>query len=95
MLKRLLGDPNVRKLKRYQPDIKEINLLEEEIQVLSDEELAGKTVEFRQRLENGEDIEDILTEAFAVVRLGPASLRCAATRGHGAPRWANCRNENR
>jgi preprotein translocase subunit SecA len=68
MLKKLLGDPNARKLKRYQPDIKEINLLEEEIQVLSDKELAAKTVEFRQRLKNGEDTDDILTEAFAVVR---------------------------
>ena len=68
MLKRLLGDPNARKLKRYQPDVKEINLLEEDMQALSDDELAGKTVEFRQRLEKGEDIEDLLTEAFAVVR---------------------------
>ncbi len=68
MLKRLLGDPNARKLKRYQPDVKEINLLEEDMQALSDDELAGKTAEFRQRLENSEDIEDILTEAFAVVR---------------------------
>ncbi|MEL6813341.1 MAG: preprotein translocase subunit SecA [Cyanobacteria bacterium J06598_3] len=68
MLKKLLGDPNARKLKRYQPDIKEINLLDEEMQALSDEELTGKTAEFRQRLENGEDTDDILTEAFAVVR---------------------------
>ncbi|MGB3292371.1 MAG: preprotein translocase subunit SecA [Phormidesmis sp.] len=68
MLKRLLGDPNTRKLKRYQPDIKEINLLEEDMQALSDAELTGKTAEFRQRLEAGEDLDDILTEAFAVVR---------------------------
>ncbi|MGC1307265.1 MAG: preprotein translocase subunit SecA [Phormidesmis sp.] len=68
MLKRLLGDPNARKLKRYQPDVKEINLLEEEVQALSDEELTGKTAEFRQRLTAGEDVDDILTEAFAVVR---------------------------
>ena len=68
MLKKFLGDPNTRKLKRYQPDIKEVNLLEEEMQALSDEELTGKTAEFRQRLENGEDTDDILTEAFAVVR---------------------------
>ncbi len=68
MLKRLLGDPNTRKLKRYQPDIKEVNLLEEEMRALSDDELAGKTIEFKQRLENGEDTDDILTEAFAVVR---------------------------
>ncbi|MEM8502675.1 MAG: preprotein translocase subunit SecA [Cyanobacteria bacterium P01_D01_bin.1] len=68
MLRRLLGDPNTRKLKRYQPDIKEVNLLEDEMRALSDEDLAGKTTEFRQRLESGEDTDDILTEAFAVVR---------------------------
>ena len=68
MLKTLLGDPNARKLKKYKNDIVEINLLEEEIQVLSDEQLTGKTAEFRQRLEKGESLEDILPEAFAVVR---------------------------
>ncbi|MGM3306810.1 preprotein translocase subunit SecA [Anabaena sp. WFMT] len=68
MLKLLLGDPNARKLKKYQPYITEINLLEEEIQPLSDEELKGKTVEFKQRLAQGETLDDILPEAFAVVR---------------------------
>jgi preprotein translocase subunit SecA len=68
MLKKLLGDPNARKLKKYQPEVKEISLLEEDIQGLSDEQLAGKTAEFKQRLENGEDLDDLLTEAFAVVR---------------------------
>ncbi|MEM9818007.1 MAG: preprotein translocase subunit SecA [Cyanobacteria bacterium P01_D01_bin.6] len=68
MLKALLGDPNARKLKRYKPDVVEINLLEEEIQPLSDAALAAKTDEFRQRLAKGESLDDILTEAFAVVR---------------------------
>ena len=68
MLKRLLGDPNARKLKRYQPDVKEIALLAEEIAALSDDELRGKTDEFRNRLKDGEDLDDLLTEAFAVVR---------------------------
>ncbi|MEO1094195.1 MAG: preprotein translocase subunit SecA [Cyanobacteria bacterium J06638_28] len=68
MLKALLGDPNARKLKRYKPDVVEINLLEEDIQPLSDEELAAKTGEFRQRIEAGESLDDILPEAFAVVR---------------------------
>ncbi|MEO0431356.1 MAG: preprotein translocase subunit SecA [Cyanobacteria bacterium J06656_5] len=68
MLKRLLGDPNARKLKRYQPDVKEIALLEKDIQALSDDELRGKTAEFRKRLEEDEDLDDLLTEAFAVVR---------------------------
>ena len=68
MLKNLLGDPNARKLKKYKNDIVEVNLLEQEIQVLSDEQLTGKTEEFRQRLKQGETLKDILPEAYAVVR---------------------------
>ncbi|WP_414517627.1 preprotein translocase subunit SecA [Nostoc sp. PCC 9305] len=68
MLKLLLGDPNARKLKKYQPSVTEINLLEEEIKVLSDDELKSKTVEFKQRLAKGETLDDILPEAYAVVR---------------------------
>ena len=68
MLKLLLGDPNARKLKKYQPYISEINLLDEEIQALCDEDLKGKTAEFQQRLGKGETLDDILPEAFAVVR---------------------------
>ncbi len=68
MLKLLLGDPNARKLKKYQPSVTEINLLEEDIKSLSDDELKGKTVEFKQRLAKGETLDDILPEAYAVVR---------------------------
>lgn len=75
MLKNLLGDPNARKLKKYQPYVAEVNILEEDIQVLSDEQLKGKTAEFRQRLEKAtsdkerEDLlDELLPEAFAVVR---------------------------
>jgi preprotein translocase subunit SecA len=68
MLKTLLGDPNARKLKKYRPDVVEINLLEEEIQQLTDEALAAKTAQFKQRLEQGEGLDDLLPEAFAVVR---------------------------
>lgn len=75
MLKTLLGDPNARKLRKYQPYVVDINVLEEEIQALSDEELKGKTSEFKQRLakvksvsEEKELLEEILPEAFAVVR---------------------------
>ncbi|QFS45916.1 secA, preprotein translocase subunit SecA [Nostoc sphaeroides CCNUC1] len=63
-----MGDPNARKLKKYQPSVTEINLLEEEIKVLSDEELKGKTVEFKQRFAKGETLDDLLPEAYAVVR---------------------------
>ncbi|AFY33144.1 preprotein translocase subunit SecA [Calothrix sp. PCC 7507] len=68
MLKTLLGDPNARKLKKYQPYISEINLLEEDIKALADDELKGKTAEFKQRLAKGETLDEILPEAFAVVR---------------------------
>ncbi|HEY9625216.1 MAG TPA: preprotein translocase subunit SecA [Crinalium sp.] len=68
MIKSLLGDPNSRKLKKYKPDVVEINLLEEDMQALSDDQLRGKTAEFRQRLEKGETLDDLLPEAFAVVR---------------------------
>jgi preprotein translocase subunit SecA len=68
MLKALLGDPNERKLKKYRNEVVEISLLEDEIQALTDEQLTGKTAEFRQRLDNGESLDDVLPEAFAVVR---------------------------
>jgi preprotein translocase subunit SecA len=75
MLKALLGDPNTRKLKKFQPIITDVNILEEDIKKLSDDQLKGKTVEFRQKLDkarNPQDLEDILDdilpEAFAVVR---------------------------
>ncbi|NCJ08658.1 preprotein translocase subunit SecA [Synechococcales cyanobacterium C] len=68
MLKTLLGDPNKRKLKKYQPEVVEIGLLEQELQPLSDQELQAKTGEFKQRLEKGETLDSLLSEAFAVVR---------------------------
>ena len=75
MLKNLLGDPNTRKLKKYQPYVVEINLLEEDIQSLSDSALIGKTAEFKQRLEKAQSdserkqmLDELLPEAFAVVR---------------------------
>ncbi len=75
MLKRLLGDPNARKLKKFQPLVAEINLIEEDIKDLSDDELKAKTGEFREQLaraQNDEEakeiLDDILPEAFAVVR---------------------------
>jgi preprotein translocase subunit SecA len=75
MLKALLGDPNARKLKKFQPFVTDINLLEEDIRKLSDEDLKGKTFEFKEQLSKAvsdreieEILDDILPEAFAVVR---------------------------
>jgi preprotein translocase subunit SecA len=57
-----------RRLKRLAEQAGYIGTLEADFEALSDEELAGKTVEFRERLENGQDLEDILFEAYAAVR---------------------------
>ncbi len=65
---KLFGDPNTRKLKKYQPLVAEVAAYEEEIAPLSDDDLIRKTAEFKQRLEKGEALDDLLTEAFAVVR---------------------------
>ncbi len=65
---RLFGTRNDRILKQLWPVVERINALEESVKPLSDDELAAKTPEFRQRLENGESLDDLLPEAFAVVR---------------------------
>lgn len=62
------GTSNERSLKAYQKRLPEINQLEPEIQALDDVALANKTVEFRQRLVDGETLDNLLPEAFAVVR---------------------------
>lgn len=63
-----LIDDNARDIKKYQKKVEKINQLEPSIQVLSDDELRAKTVEFKERLEQGETLDDLLPEAFAVVR---------------------------
>ncbi len=64
----VFGSANDRSLKAFQRRVPRINALEPAMQALSDAELAGKTVEFRERLANGETLDDLLPEAFAVVR---------------------------
>ncbi|MGL5279129.1 MAG: preprotein translocase subunit SecA [Cetobacterium sp.] len=68
LLKKIFGTRNDREIKRIKKLVTMINSLEPEIEKLSDDELKGKTYEFRQRLEKGETLDDILVEAFAVVR---------------------------
>src|SRR5918998_1650779 len=68
LLAKVIGTANDRELKRMRPYVAEINAKEPEIQALTDEQLRGKTAEFRQRVANGESIDDLLVEAFAVVR---------------------------
>jgi preprotein translocase subunit SecA len=68
LLAKVVGTQNERELKRLRPLVAQINALEPSIQPLSEEALRAKTVEFRQRLANGESLEDLQPEAFAVVR---------------------------
>src|SRR6059036_657925 len=68
LLAKVVGTQNDRELKRLRPIVAEVNALEPTVQALSDAQLRGKTAEFRQRLANGETLDDLLPEAFAVVR---------------------------
>ena len=77
-LDKLLRAGDGKRLKALQALVPEINAFEEQMKGLSDEALKGKTAEFKERLANGEDLDDILTEAFAVVR--EASFRVIGQR---------------
>src|SRR5438132_5212050 len=73
ILSKIFGTRNQRILKQIQKTVVAINAMEPKIKILSDEALKAKTVEFRQRLQQGETVDDLLVEAFAVVR--EASVR--------------------
>ncbi len=62
------GDPHQKKVESLSIIVDQINTLEEQFEVLSDEALAAKTGEFKSRLESGESLDDLLVEAFATVR---------------------------
>ncbi|MCK8824095.1 preprotein translocase subunit SecA [Fuchsiella alkaliacetigena] len=64
----IFKDPNEKELERIQPIVDQINSLEPEVQQLTDAQLKAKTDEFKDRLEAGESLDDLLPEAFAVVR---------------------------
>ncbi|WKY93582.1 preprotein translocase subunit SecA [Vibrio metoecus] len=68
LLTKVIGSRNDRTLRRLRKIVKEINNYEPAFEVLSDEELKAKTVEFRQRIEQGENLDQLLPEAFATVR---------------------------
>lgn len=78
LAKKILGSRNDRLLKQYRKEVSRINALEPQIQALSDTELQAKTAEFKQRLANGEKLDSLLVEAFAVCR--EASLRVLGMR---------------
>jgi len=68
LVKKIFGDANEREVKRLLKTVDQINGLESSVSSLSDEQLRGKTDEFRARLDKGEKLDDLLPEAFAVVR---------------------------
>ncbi|HET8745143.1 MAG TPA: DEAD/DEAH box helicase, partial [Ramlibacter sp.] len=69
-LTKIFGSRNDRLLKQYRRTVEQINALEPKLEQLSDEQLRAKTQEFRERLAQGESLDDLLPEAFAVVREG-------------------------
>ncbi len=78
LLEKIIGTYSERSLKKIEPVVERINELEAEIKTLSDAELKEKTDEFKSRLSDGETLDDILPEAFAVVR--EAGLRVLGMR---------------
>ena len=68
ILSKLLGNPSQNSIKKIMPLVDKINQLEPQMKALSDEELRAKTAEFKQRLQEGQTLDDLLCEAFAAVR---------------------------
>ncbi len=68
LLKKIFGSRNDRLIKKYSHTVRTINALEPEIAALSDEQLREKTAEFKQRIAGGATLDELLPEAFAVVR---------------------------
>jgi preprotein translocase subunit SecA len=69
-LTKVFGSKNERELKRIRPQIERINALEPAVQAMSDDELKAQTAKFKERIDQGEPLEDLLPEAFAAVREG-------------------------
>src|SRR5690606_41578539 len=68
LLKKIFGDGNQRQLNRIQKTVDQIEALEEKYEAYSDTELKAMTEEFKERYKNGESQDDMLVEAYAVVR---------------------------
>ena len=68
LIRKIVGSKNERELKRIKPIVRRTNELEVEVSPLTDDRLRAKTFEFKERIERGESLDEILPEAFAVVR---------------------------
>ncbi|MGD8757983.1 MAG: preprotein translocase subunit SecA, partial [Deltaproteobacteria bacterium] len=78
VLKKVFGSKNEREINKLRPIVDEINALEPQIQALSDDQLKAKTQAFRERIDDGATLDELLPEAFAVVR--EASVRTLSMR---------------
>ncbi len=96
MLTRIFGSRNQRLLRQYGKIVKKINAMEEGVKALDDAGLRAKTGEFKRRAADGETLEQLLPEAFAVMRESAqscarhAALRRAAHRRNGPARRQYC-----
>ena len=75
---KMFGSSDEKVIKKMQPDVDEVNELEPEFQRLSDDELRAVTIEFKRRITEGEDLDDLLPEAFAATR--EAAMRALSQR---------------
>ncbi len=89
IFKNIFGSYSEKEVKRVMPIVDKINSLEDEISKLSDEELRNKTAEFKVRVQDGDTLDELLPEAFAVVR--EASKRVLGMRHFDVQliRWNN------
>ncbi len=96
LLNKILGDPNEKYLKKTEQIVSKINSLEKEFEGFSVAQLKDKTKEFKQKLEQGSALDDLLPEAFALVResakrtLGPKALRCPTDWRHRPSSRKDC-----
>ena len=75
LVKKFVGSRNDREVKKIQPLVLKVNELESRTSPLTDQQLQAKTAEFKQRFENGATLDDLLPEAFAVVREAGKRIR--------------------
>src|SRR5215216_1655094 len=78
LIQKIFGSKNQREIAKLQPQVNQINRLEEAMKAKSDAELKALTADFKQKLDNGASLDDILVEAFAAVR--EASVRTTGMR---------------
>src|SRR3989442_1047850 len=91
ILTKIFGSRNERLLKQYGQVVRQINALEPAISALTDDELPGKTGTPRERVANGEELDSVLPEAFAIVReAGKRTLRTSLTGQTRNSAWITC-----